>query len=142
MNNLPKLLITSLLLLVMISGRSNAQPYLSLFGLTAWGIPGGGDSGIPDESYFLLNANLPLSIGKKNLVLFTPFSEKRTLSGFDSQDNINLDGNGLFTNYIRYNSDSSRNFHNMPIWISTSLESLMPAITVIIIFDNFGDRLK
>ena len=64
MNNLSKLLTTSMLLLVMISGSSNAQPYLSLFGLTTWGIPGGGDSGIPDESYFLLNANLPLSIGK------------------------------------------------------------------------------
>jgi hypothetical protein len=98
-----------LLLLLTTTKALVAQPYISLIGLTAWGMPGSNGSGIPGESYFLLNANLPLSIGKKNLILFTPFTERRTFSELESQDNVVLDGTGLFTNYVRYNRDSSRN---------------------------------
>jgi len=87
----------------------NAQPYLSVAGLTGWSIPGQ-NVGQPNESYFLLNANVPLSFGNGNLILFSPFSDLRTISGYDNAENLKLDGNGIFTSYVRYNSDSSKNF--------------------------------
>lgn len=105
MNKLIRLLSILFISLLLNSTASFGQPVFNVVSAPAWYIPGGNDG--PDEVYANLTVSLPVSFGKGNLILFSPFTEIRGFSSTAESRSVSLDGNGVLVNYIRYFGDSA-----------------------------------
>ncbi len=107
MNNI-RLTFFVMVIVSALAVESYSQPYLNLFSAVAWNMPAESSSGTPRESYWFVNASVPVNASGHDLVLFSPFSDRRTFHDFINEENMELDGNGILVSWVHFSPDSSR----------------------------------